>query len=77
LDPAHFIKELGDLGAVTSVTLDPSRLPALAEMDPEQCYLGWTIEMDTAKDLKVIEAVFDFGQHPDHCGYASSYPRDP
>lgn len=60
LDPAQFIKELGDLGSVTSVTLDPSRLPALAEMDPEQCYLGWTIEIDTAKDLKVIEAVFDF-----------------
>ena len=60
LDPVQFIKELGDLGSVTSVILDPSRLPALAEFDPEQCYLGWTIEMDTVKDLKVIEAVFDF-----------------
>ena len=60
LDPVQFIKELGDLGSVTSVILDPSRLPALADLDPEQCYLGWTIEMDTVKDLKVIEAVFDF-----------------
>lgn len=60
LDPVQFIKELGDLGSVTSVTLDPSRLPALKDLDPEQCYLGWTIEMDTVKDLKVIEAVFDF-----------------
>ncbi|MBX3349250.1 MAG: chemotaxis protein CheA [Nitrospira sp.] len=60
LDPVQFIKELGDLGSVTSVTLDPSRLPTLKDLDPEQCYLGWTIELDTVKDLKVIEAVFDF-----------------
>ena len=60
LDPTQFIKELGELGSVTSVTLDASRLPAFKDLDPEQCYLGWTIELDTAKDLKVIEAVFDF-----------------
>ncbi len=60
LDPTQFIKELGELGSVTSVTLDSSRLPTLKDLDPEQCYLGWTIELDTAKDLKVIETVFDF-----------------
>ena len=60
LDPVQFIKELGELGSVTSVILNASRLPALTELDPEQCYLGWTIQMDTVKELKAIEAVFDF-----------------
>ncbi|MBK7487613.1 MAG: chemotaxis protein CheA [Nitrospira sp.] len=60
LDPAQFLKELAGLGTVTHVTLDAGRLPALAELNPELCYLGWTLDLETAKDLKVIEAVFDF-----------------
>jgi len=60
LDPTQFIKELGELGRVKIVSLDTSRLPGLKELDPEQCYLGWTLELETVKDLKVIEAVFDF-----------------
>lgn len=54
LDPTQFIKELGELGCVTIVSLDASRLPSLKELNPEQCYLGWTIELDTVKDLKII-----------------------
>ncbi|MCS6328131.1 MAG: chemotaxis protein CheA [Nitrospira sp.] len=60
LDPTQFIKELGELGRVKIMSLDTSRLPSLKELDPEQCYLGWTLKLDTVKDLKVIEAVFDF-----------------
>ena len=46
---------------MTSVTLStpadcrPSKISI-----PNNATLGWTIELDTAKDLKVIEAVFDF-----------------
>ncbi|MBA5872168.1 MAG: chemotaxis protein CheA [Nitrospira sp. CR2.1] len=60
LDPTQFIKELGELGCVKIASLDTSRLPGLKELDPEQCYLGWTLEVETVKELKVIEAVFDF-----------------
>ena len=60
LDPAQFIKELGELGRVKIASLDTSRLPGLRDLDPELCYLGWTLEVDTVKELKVIEAVFDF-----------------
>ncbi len=60
LDPTQFIKELGELGRVKIVSLDTSRLPKLKELDPEQCYLGWALELDTVKDVTVIEAVFDF-----------------
>lgn len=60
LDPGQFIKELAGLGTLTHLVLDASRLPALAELDAELCYLGWTLDLETVKDLKVIEAVFDF-----------------
>jgi two-component system chemotaxis sensor kinase CheA len=60
LDPAQFLKELAGLGTVTHLALDAGRLPVLTELDPEQCYLGWTLELETGKDLKVIDTVFDF-----------------
>lgn len=60
LDPGQFIKELAGLGTLTNLVLDASRLPALTELDAELCYLGWTFDLETVKDLKVIEAVFDF-----------------
>ena len=60
LDPVQFFKELGHLGALSEVTVNTSRLPELAMTDPETCYLAWTMKLETPKDRKVIEAVFEF-----------------
>ncbi|MBI5671974.1 MAG: chemotaxis protein CheA [Nitrospirae bacterium] len=60
LDPLQITKELCDLGNLTDVTLDVSRLPHLAEIDPETCYLSWSMRLTTGKDLNVIESVFEF-----------------
>ena len=60
LDPQQIFKELGDLGTLSQVTVDRARLPNLAEMDPETCYLSWSMQLETAKDLQVVEAVFEF-----------------
>jgi two-component system chemotaxis sensor kinase CheA len=60
LDPLQVIKELGDLGTLFQVAVDVSRLPDLAEMDPERCYLSWSMQLRTGKDRQVVEAVFDF-----------------
>ena len=60
LDPLQMFRELGDLGRLLSVTVDTSRLPELPAMDPEQCYLSWTLDVETSKDRPVIEGVFDF-----------------
>lgn len=60
LDPLQVIKELGDLGALSEVSVDVSRLPDLAEIDPERCYLSWSMRLKTGKDRQVVEAVFDF-----------------
>ena len=40
--------------------MDTSKLPDLAVMDPEKCYLSWTMKLETAKDRQVVDAVFDF-----------------
>jgi two-component system chemotaxis sensor kinase CheA len=60
LDPLQMFKELGDLGRLLSVTVDTSRLPDLPAMDPEQCYLSWTLDVETSKDRAVLEGVFEF-----------------
>jgi len=60
LDPIQMIKELEDLGTLVSRTLDLSGLPAFDVLDPECCYLSWVFELETMKELPVVESVFDF-----------------
>ncbi|MHC9064162.1 chemotaxis protein CheA [Nitrospira sp. CMX1] len=60
LDPLQILKELSGLGDLSSVTLDMSRVPDLAEVDPEKCYLSWELRLVTGKDLKTIESAFEF-----------------
>ncbi|HRI37552.1 MAG TPA: chemotaxis protein CheA [Nitrospira sp.] len=60
LDPLQVLKELNGLGELSSVMLDMSRVPDLAEIDPEKCYLSWELRLLTGKDLKTIEAAFEF-----------------
>lgn len=60
LDPLQILKELGNIGTLSQVTIDTSRLPDLAEMDPEKCYLSWKIRLKTGKDCKAVEAAFEF-----------------
>ncbi|MDH4300705.1 MAG: chemotaxis protein CheA [Nitrospira sp.] len=60
LDPLQILKELGNIGTLLQVTIDTSRLPDLAEMDPEKCYLSWKMQLKTGKDRKAVEAVFEF-----------------
>lgn len=60
LDPLQIFKELGNLGTVSHVTVDASKLPDLAVLDPEKCYLSWTMTLETIKDRSVVDAVFEF-----------------
>ncbi|TKB61183.1 MAG: chemotaxis protein CheA [Nitrospira sp.] len=60
LDPLQVLRELRSLGKLTEVGIDMSRLPNLAEVDPEKCYLSWHMRLATEKDRNVIEAVFEF-----------------
>jgi two-component system chemotaxis sensor kinase CheA len=60
LDPLQILKELGNIGTLTQVTVDTSKLPELAVMDPEKCYLSWTMKLETVKDRQVLDSVFEF-----------------
>jgi two-component system chemotaxis sensor kinase CheA len=60
LDPVRMIGELEDLGTIVSRRLDTSRFPAFESLDPESCYLIWTLELETPKEQAVVEGVFDF-----------------
>ena len=60
LDPLQMFKELRNLGSLSQVAVDVSRLPDLADMDPERCYLSWSMRLETGKDRQVVEAVFEF-----------------
>ena len=60
LDQLQIFKELGNLGTLSEVTVETSKLPDLASIDPEVCYLSWTMKLETAKNKNVVEAVFEF-----------------
>ena len=60
LDPLQIFKELADLGILSQVTVDTAKLPELAAMDPEKCYLSWTMKLKTARDRQVVDAAFEF-----------------
>ena len=66
-DPLRLIRELAGLGEL-AVEADLSRLPALAKLDPEQCHLGWSIELKAPVKREDIKAVFDWVE--DECDLA-------
>ncbi len=60
LDPVQIFKELYELGMVKVLQVRTDQLPPLETMDPEQCYLSWSVELETDAPLATIEAMFDF-----------------
>jgi two-component system chemotaxis sensor kinase CheA len=60
MDPMSFFRYLGTLGTVRAlVTLD-EHLPAAEAMDPESCWLGFELSLETTADQAAIESVFEF-----------------
>jgi len=53
------LDELRELGS-TTLTTDPEMVPLLDELDPQQCYLSWTISIETEADPERISDVFLF-----------------
>ncbi len=59
-DPLLLLRELCELGTVSSNTVNHTSLPSLSEMEPEQCYLSWTLELATEQPEQSIHEVFMF-----------------
>ncbi len=84
LDPMQVLKDLRRLGTVSQLRVDASRLPDLSTMNPERCYLSWSLVLDTVKSQEVVESVFEFVKDdsilsildttPDHPSAAAPVP---
>ena len=60
MDPLSFLRFLASLGEILAMETIPDAMPAGAEMDPESCYLGFEIRLQTRSSKADIERVFDF-----------------
>jgi len=63
MDPLSFLRYLAGLGKIVHVTTLADTMPPLAEMDPECCYLGFEIRLESSADKARIESVFAFVRH--------------
>jgi two-component system chemotaxis sensor kinase CheA len=60
MDPVLVLRALRRLGNVVETRLHTALLPRLSEMDPESCYLGWTVRLQTESTEEEIRDVFAF-----------------
>jgi two-component system, chemotaxis family, sensor kinase CheA len=59
VNPLGVLDELRELGQA-KVTTDQAAVPPLDELDPERCYLAWTITLDTEAPVARLDDVFLF-----------------
>lgn len=60
MDPIAFIHYLATLGEIVHIETVPDALPAIGALDPEQCYLGFEIELKSGASRQDIRAAFEF-----------------
>jgi len=58
-DPLRLLRALAGAGTL-AVSADISRLPAFGDLDPECCYLGWDLTLDTDIGRAAIGEVFEW-----------------
>ncbi|MFO0775890.1 MAG: chemotaxis protein CheA [Nitrospiraceae bacterium] len=77
LDPMQLMKDLNNLGTASRVQVDMSRLPALNALNPEQCYLSWSLVLETLKSEEVVESVFEFVKDDSILSVLDTTPDEP
>lgn len=60
MDPISMINYLSKLGRIINLATIAEALPRAEEMDPEDCYLGFEIDLNSSCDKQTIEDVFEF-----------------
>jgi two-component system, chemotaxis family, sensor kinase CheA len=60
MDPLLLLRDLAGIGEIVSLSIDEARLPELAEMLPDECYLGWAVTLRSAKNADDVRSVFLF-----------------
>jgi two-component system, chemotaxis family, sensor kinase CheA len=60
MDPLSFIRFLGTLGTIIHMAPFVDGLPGGEAFDPETCYYGFELDLETDADRQTIEDVFEF-----------------
>ncbi|CAD5374663.1 Signal transduction histidine kinase CheA [Rubrivivax sp. A210] len=60
MDPLSFIRYLQTLGQIRGIVTTADALPIDGSMDPESCYLGFEIAIETEASKATLENVFEF-----------------
>ncbi len=60
-DPVRMLRELAELGAL-KVRIDTQALPALADINPQDCHLSWTLELPGKIAEEAIRQVFEWAE---------------
>lgn len=60
-DPLRMMRELSELGALEA-NVDVSALPAFAAMDPQSCYMAWSLKLTADVEEGAIRQVFDWAE---------------
>ncbi|TGK84775.1 chemotaxis protein CheA [Leptospira bourretii] len=60
LDPISFIGYLKKIGKIQSVKIISETIPNTMDFDPESCYLGFEIHLDSDAGLDAVRKVFNF-----------------
>lgn len=60
MDPLAILNYLGGLGTLSGVQLDAQAVPALEQLEPESCHLGFAFTLHTEAAQAAIEDAFSF-----------------
>jgi two-component system chemotaxis sensor kinase CheA len=60
MDPLSIARYLGGLGRVVSMQTLFDKVPPLVNLNPETCYLGFSMALETDANKSVIEGAFSF-----------------
>ncbi len=60
IDPLLILEDLVSLGSIEHIRVHSDGLPSLRDMDPEKCYLEWTVLLKTHHPRQKIDEVFLF-----------------
>lgn len=60
MDPTSFLRYLGTMGTLCTIETLHDALPNWEHFDPESCYLGYELDIDTQADKSALSDVFEF-----------------
>lgn len=75
MDPLSIARYLGNMGRIVSVQCGLDAVPPLVNLNPESCYLGFVMELESSASREDIEGAFSFVM--DDCELDVQSPETP